>query len=80
MEAQFGLGLKCLFRLNPNLFKSCSLLRVRGNVFQILAPLNLKEAWYLVVRASDRARANLADGDGANLYGACYMNGNRARG
>ena len=27
LEAQFGLDLKCLFRPNPNLFKSCSLLR-----------------------------------------------------
>ena len=39
LEAQFGLNLKCLFRPNPNLFKSCLLLRARGNVFQILAPL-----------------------------------------
>ena len=39
LEAQFGLNLKCLFRPNPNLFKSCSLLRARGSVFQILAPL-----------------------------------------
>ena len=52
LEVQFGLVLKCLFRPNPNLFKSCSLLRARGRVFQILAPLNLKEPWYLVVRAS----------------------------
>ena len=71
LEAQFGLDLKCLFRPNPNLFKSCSPLRARGSVFQILAPLNLKEPWYLVFQAS---------GSGANLYGACYMNGNRARG
>ena len=40
LEAQFGLDLKCLFRPNPNLFKSCSLLRARGSVFQIL---NLEE-------------------------------------
>ena len=32
LEAQFGLDLKCLSRPNPNLFKSCSLLRVRGSV------------------------------------------------
>ena len=32
LEAHFGLDLKCLFRPNPNLFKSCSLLRARGNV------------------------------------------------
>ena len=51
LEAQFGLDLKCLFRPNSNLFKSCLLLRARGSVFQILAPLNLKEPWYLVVRA-----------------------------
>ena len=49
LKAQFGLDLKCLFRPNPNLFKSCSLLRARGGVFQILARLNLKEPWYLVV-------------------------------
>ena len=41
LEAQFGLDLRCLFRPNPNLFKSCPLLRARGSVFQILAPLNL---------------------------------------
>ena len=46
LEAQFGLDLKCLFRPNPNLFKSCSLLRASGSVFQILAPLNLREPWY----------------------------------
>ena len=46
LEAQFGLDLKCLFRPKPNLFKSCLLLRARGSVFQILAPLNLKELWY----------------------------------
>ena len=46
LEAQFGLDLKCLFGPNPNLFKSCSPLRARGSVFQILAPLNLKEPWY----------------------------------
>ena len=27
LEAQFGLDLKCLFRPNPNLLKSCSLLQ-----------------------------------------------------
>ena len=32
LEAQFGLDLKCLFRPNPNLIKSCSLLRARGSV------------------------------------------------
>ena len=47
LEAQFGLDLKCLFRPNPNLIKSCSLLRARESVFQILAPLNLKKPWYL---------------------------------
>ena len=46
LEAQFGLDLKCLFRPNPYLFKSSSLLRARGSVFKILAPLNLKEPWY----------------------------------
>ena len=59
LEAQFGLDLKCLFKPNPSLFKSCSLLRARGSVFQILAPLNLKEPWYLVVRASDRRSKSL---------------------
>ena len=49
-EAQFGLDLKCLFRPNANLFISCSLFRSRG----ILAPLNPKEPWYLVVLASGR--------------------------
>ena len=48
LKAQFGLDLNCLFRPNPNLIKSCSLLRARGSVFQILAPLNLKDPWYLV--------------------------------
>ena len=45
---------KCFFSPNLNLFKSCVLLRARGSVFQILAPLalNLKEPWYLVVLAS----------------------------
>ena len=33
---------------------SCSLVRSRGSVFQNLAPLNLKEPWYLVVPASGR--------------------------
>ena len=32
LKAHFGLDLKCLFRPNPNLFKSCSLLRARGSV------------------------------------------------
>ena len=32
LEAQFGLDLKCLFRPNPNLIKSGSLLRARGRV------------------------------------------------
>ena len=41
LEAQFGLDLKCLFRPNPNIFISCSLLRARGSVFQILVPLLL---------------------------------------
>ena len=59
LEAQFGLDLKCLFRPNPNLFKSCLLLRARGSVFQILAPLNLKKPWYLVVRASGRQNKSL---------------------
>ena len=59
LEAQFGLDLKCLFRPNPNLFKSCSLLRARGSVFQILAPLNLKQPWYLVGQASRRWRKSL---------------------
>ena len=53
-EAQLGLDLKCLFRPNENLLISCSLLRSRGSVIQILAPLNLKEPWYLVVLASGR--------------------------
>ena len=39
------LGSKVPFRPNPNLFKSCSLLRARGSMFQILALLNLKEPW-----------------------------------
>ena len=59
LEAQFALDLKCLFGPNPSLFESCSLLRARGNVFQILAPLNLKEPWYLVVRASGRRSKSL---------------------
>ena len=59
LGAQFGLDLKCLFRPNPNLFKSCSLLRARRSVFQILAPLNLKEPWFLVVRASGRRSKSL---------------------
>ena len=42
LEAQFGLDLNCLFRPNPNLFKSCSVLRARGSMFQILAPRSLK--------------------------------------
>ena len=46
LEAQFGLDLKCGSRPNPNLFKSCSLLRAGGSVFQILAALNLKQPWY----------------------------------
>ena len=54
LDAQFGLDLKCLFRPNPNLFKSCLLLRARGSMSQVLAPLNLKEPWYLVVQASVR--------------------------
>ena len=41
LEAQFGLDLKCLLRPNPNVFKSCSLLRARVSVFQILASLIL---------------------------------------
>ena len=59
LKAQFGLDPKCLFRPNPNLFNSCSLLRARGSVFQILARLNLKEPWYLVVRASGRRSKSL---------------------
>ena len=47
LEAQFGLDLKCLCRPNPNLFKSCSLLRARGSVFQSLALLNLEGALVL---------------------------------
>ena len=38
---------------------SCSLVRSRGNVFQNLAPLNLKEPWYLVVLASGRGSKSL---------------------
>ena len=41
LEAQFGLDLKCPFRPNPNVFKSCPLLRARVGVCQILASLNL---------------------------------------
>ena len=37
LKAQFGFDLNCLFRPNPNFIKSCSLLRARGSVFQILA-------------------------------------------
>ena len=53
-EAQLGLYLKYLFRPNANLLISCSLLRSKGSVFQILAPLKQKEPWYLVVLASSR--------------------------
>ena len=66
LEAQFGLDLKCLFRPNPNLLKSCSLLRARGSV---LSPLNLKEPWYLVVQASSRRSKSLW---------RVFLNGNRA--
>ena len=59
LEAQFGLDLECLFRPNPNLFKSRLFLKARGSVFQILAPLNLKEPWYLVVQASGRQSKSL---------------------
>ena len=45
LEAQFGLDLKCLFRPNPNTFISCSLLRARGSVFQILVSLLLDIFW-----------------------------------
>ena len=38
---------------------SCSLVRSRGSVFQNLAPLNLKEPWYLVVLASGRGSKSL---------------------
>ena len=38
---------------------SCSLVRSRGNVFQNLAPLNLKEPLYLVVLASGRGSKSL---------------------
>ena len=38
---------------------SCSLVRSRGSVFQNLAPLNLKEPWYLVVLASGRRSKSL---------------------
>ena len=34
LEAQFGLDLKGLLRLSPNLYKSCSLLRASGTVFR----------------------------------------------
>lgn len=37
------LGSKVPFRPNEKLLISCSLLRSRGSVFRILAPLNLKE-------------------------------------
>ena len=36
LEAQFGFDVKCLFRPNPNLFKSCSLLRARGSIMSQL--------------------------------------------
>ena len=36
-----------------------SSIRSRGSVFQILAPLNLKEPWYLVVLASGRRSKSL---------------------
>ena len=42
------MDLKCPFRSDANLLILCSLLRSRGSVFQILAPLNLKEPRYLV--------------------------------
>ena len=58
-EAQLGLDLKCLFMPNANLLISCSLLTSKGSVFQILAPLNLKEPWYLVVLASSRRSKSL---------------------
>ena len=61
-EAQLGLDLKCLFRPNANLLISCSLLRSKTSVFQILAPLNLKEPWYLVVLASSRLSMALVIG------------------
>ena len=54
LEAQFGLDLKDLFRPNPNVFKSCLLLTARESVFHILALLNLKEPWCLVIIASGR--------------------------
>ena len=47
-----------IFR-NSFLFISCSLVRSRGSVFQSLAPLNLKEPWYLVVLASGRRSKSL---------------------
>ena len=48
MEAQSGVDSKCLFRPDTNLLILCSLLKSRGSVFQILAPLYLKEPCYLV--------------------------------
>ena len=53
------LDLKYLFRPNANLLLSCSLHRSRRSVFKILAPLNLKEPWNLVVRASGRQSKSL---------------------
>ena len=42
------MDLNCLFRPDKNLLILCSLLRCRGSVFQILAPLDLKESRYLI--------------------------------
>ena len=40
LEAQFGLAQSAfLGQTKTNLFKSCSLLRASGSVFQILAPI-----------------------------------------
>ena len=46
---------KCLSRPNANLLISCTLVRSS----QILAPLNLKEPWHLVVLASGRRSKSL---------------------
>ena len=59
-KAKLGSDLKCLLRPNAKLLISCSLLRSEGSVFQILAPLNLKEPCYLVVQASGRRREEIS--------------------
>ena len=75
LEAQFGLDLKCLFRPNPNIFISCSLLRARGSVFQILVPLLLDIFWCNMIQTKKEKKKPWDTETGASENSEAWQKG-----